>query len=42
MYRLKVQRREKEIDSIYIQEGLAPAAVAVYEICNMSSADVHL
>ena len=41
-YRLKVQRRKKEIDSRYIQEASAPAAGAVYQICNISSAHVFL
>ena len=40
MYRLKVQRREKEKVSRYIQEASAPAAVTVYQICNMSPAHV--
>jgi hypothetical protein len=39
--RLKVQRREKEKDLRYIQ-ALAPAAVTVYQIYNMSLAHVHL
>jgi hypothetical protein len=30
-----VQRREKEKDSRYIQEASAPAAVTVYQICNI-------
>jgi hypothetical protein len=30
-----VQRREKENDTRYIQEALAPAAAAVYQICNI-------
>jgi hypothetical protein len=30
-----VQRREKEKDSRYIQEASAPAAVAVYQTCNI-------
>ena len=33
--RLKVQRREKEKDSRYIQEASAPAAVTVYQTCNI-------
>jgi hypothetical protein len=39
--RLKVQRREKEKDLRYIQ-ALAPAAVTVYQIYNMSLAHIHL
>jgi len=30
-----VQRREKEKDSRYIQEASAPAAVTVYQTCNI-------
>jgi len=36
------ERREKEKDSRYIQEASAPAAVTVYQICNISPAQVHL
>jgi hypothetical protein len=32
------ERREKEKDSRYIQEASAPAAVTVYQICNISLA----
>jgi hypothetical protein len=35
--RLKVQRREKEKDSRYIQEASTPAALTVYQICNCAS-----
>ena len=35
------EKREKEKDSRYIQEASAPAAVTVYQICNMSPAHVH-
>jgi hypothetical protein len=37
-----VQRKEKERDSRYIQEASAPAAVTVYQICNISPAQVYL
>jgi hypothetical protein len=37
-----IERREKEKDSGYIQEASAPAAVTVYQTCNMSPAHVHL
>jgi len=30
-----VQRREKDKDSRYIQEASAPAAVTVYQTCNI-------
>ena len=30
-----VQRREKEKDSRYLQEASAPAAVTVYQTCNI-------
>ena len=30
-----VQRREKEKESRYIQEASAPAAVTVYQTCNI-------
>ena len=36
------EKREKEKDSRYIQEASAPAAVSVYQICNISPAQVHL
>jgi len=32
-----VQRREQEKDSRYIQEASAPAAVTVYQTCNIMS-----
>ena len=37
-----VQRREKEKDSRYMNETSAPAAVTVYQICNISPAQVYL
>jgi hypothetical protein len=37
-----VQRREKEKDSRYMDETSAPAAVTVYQICNISPAQVYL
>jgi len=37
-----VQRREKEKDSRYTDETSAPAAVTVYQICNISPAQVYL
>ena len=35
-----VQRREKEKDSRYIDETSAPAAVTVYQICNISGTSI--
>ena len=37
-----VQRKEKEKDSRYMDETSAPAAVTVYQICNISPAQVYL
>jgi hypothetical protein len=37
-----VQRREKEKDSRYIDETSTPAAVTVYQICDISPAQVYL
>ena len=37
-----VQRREMEKDSRYMDETSAPAAVTVYQICNISPAQVYL
>jgi len=37
-----VQKREKEKDSRYMDETSAPAAVTVYQICNISPAQVYL
>jgi len=37
-----VQRREKEKDSRYMDETSAPAAVTVYQICNISPTQVYL
>jgi hypothetical protein len=36
------EKREKEKYSRYIQEASAPAAVTMYQICNISPAQVHL
>jgi len=36
------KKREKEKDWGYIQKESAPAAVTVYQICNISPAQVHL
>jgi hypothetical protein len=36
------EKREKEKNSRYIQEASVPAAVTVYQICNISPAQVHL
>jgi hypothetical protein len=36
-----VQRREKEKDSRYIDETSTPAAVTVYQICDISPAQIY-
>jgi len=36
------KREGKEKDSRYMDETSAPAAVAVYQICNISPAQVYL
>jgi hypothetical protein len=40
VHRFKVQRREK--DSRYIQKASAPVTMALYQICNVSPAHVHI